>query len=241
MAAGGGTLSILTENVYREAWTDNQQQRHAAGDYVRIAVRDCGPGMDQATLARVFEPYFSTKAPGRGLGLAAVLGIVRNHGGCISVDSAPGRGTEFDVCLPRGASEADRAKLDADRGQGGNETVLVVDDEELVLDVARRILSRQGYAVLAAHDGAAALELAQQQLSAIGLALVDVQMPVMDGVELLSKLRELGYSGRMLLMSGYNFSPALEQLPPGMVDGFLSKPYSANDLLTAVRKALDGA
>jgi two-component system, cell cycle sensor histidine kinase and response regulator CckA len=239
MAGGGGTISVLTENKHLEDWTDAQQQHHAAGDYVHIAVSDSGPGMDQATLARAFEPYFSTKAPGRGLGLAAVLGIVRNHSGCISVDSAPGRGTEFHVYLPRGGSEVKRAKPGADLGRRGSETVLVVDDEELVLDVARRILSRQGYTVLAAHDGAEGLALARQQLDAIDLALVDVQMPVMGGVELLVKLRELGYSGKTLLMSGYNYALALEQLPPGAVDRFLNKPYSASDLLQAVRGALD--
>jgi two-component system, cell cycle sensor histidine kinase and response regulator CckA len=240
MAAGGGTVSVLTENVQRGVWTDSQQQRHPAGDYVHIAVRDCGPGMDQATLARAFEPYFSTKATGRGLGLAAVLGIVRNHSGSISVDSTPGQGTVFHVYLPRGVSEVKRAQPEAIPGQGGHETVLVVDDEELVLDVARRILSRQGYTVLAALDGAAGLALAKQHLGAIDLALVDVQMPVMDGVELLGRLREIGYRGRFLLTSGYNYSLALEQLPPGSVDGFLNKPYGANDLLEAVRNALDG-
>ncbi len=239
LSAGGGTLTVLTENSTREAWVCGGTRDHPAGDYVRISISDTGPGMDQATCERAFEPYFSTKAPGRGLGLAAVQGIVRNHGGCISVESAPLRGTAFHIYLPRGSRAPSAAPVELPRGYDGQETILIVDDEELVLSVASRILTRHGYLVLAAADGAAGLELTQRYSGRIDLALIDVQMPVMDGIELLQALRAQGFAGAALLSSGFNETPLGPSMPGGAAQGFLSKPYSTSELLQAVRAQLD--
>jgi PAS domain S-box-containing protein len=241
MNGAGGTLAILTDNCTSEDWVCGNSRDHAAGDYVHICVRDDGPGMDEATCERVFEPYFSTKAQGRGLGLAAVQGIVRNHGGCISVQSAPQRGTAFHIYLPRGKRRPSAGLVEAPQSSDGRETVLIVDDEELVLSVASRILSRHGYVVLAAADATAGLELVQRYSGCVDLALIDVQMPVMDGIELLKALREQGFAGRALLSSGFNDTPLSAMLPAGMAQGFLSKPYSASELLQAVRAQLDSA
>jgi CheY-like chemotaxis protein len=194
--------------------------------------------MDEEAQIRVFEPYFSTKATGRGLGLAVVLGIVRNHGGCIVVDSAPGRGSVFHVYLPRG-SEAlleQRASAPADfRGTG---TVLVVDDEELVLSVAQRILARSGYTVLTAKDGLEGLELARQHAGAIDLAILDVQMPQLDGLRLAAQLRAEGLAAKVLLSSGFNDATE-DRAARSAADGYVRKPYGVDELLNAVRAALD--
>lgn len=239
MSGTGGTVTIMTENVSRDSWQCNSSRDHPAGEYVRLSVSDTGPGMDQATRERVFEPYFSTKSPGRGLGLAAVQGIVRNHGGCISVDSAPQRGTEFSVYFPRGERQPGSPPPEAPPSFDGRETILLIDDEPLVLSVASRILTRHGYLVLTAGSAAAGLELAQRHMEQIDLALIDVQMPVVDGIELLQQLRAQGYSGSVLLSSGFNETPLGETQPGGLAQGFLSKPYSTGELLQAVRAQLD--
>jgi len=238
MASSGGHLTLLSENLSLPAWTCERHPEHPAGDYVHLSVADAGAGMTPETLNHIFEPFFSTKAPGRGLGLAAVQGIVRNHGGCIRVESEVGRGTTFHLYLPRSVREPEPSGTKEAGLLGGTETILLVDDEELVLSVARRILERRGYTVLCARDGQEGLEIFQDPSARVDLAILDLQMPRMDGRDLAVRLRQLDPQLPMLISSGLNEGPEIDT-SGSLKLGFINKPYHTRDLLQRVREALD--
>jgi CheY-like chemotaxis protein len=207
---------------------------------VRLAVRDTGEGMAPEVAARAFEPFFTTKAPGKGtgLGLATVYGIVQQHGGDVSVESAPGKGSRFDVVLPA-AGAGDRAggppRAEAEPARGRGEVVLVVDDEPLVRRAVARALGARGYTVLEADGGDEALALVAAR-GRVDLLLSDVVMPGMRGPELVRAFRARCPGRPALLMSGY---------PAGGGDGTievdLEKPLTPDALARSVRAALDAA
>jgi len=211
------------------------------GATVFVEVEDTGVGMGIDTQSRIFDPYFTTKFPGRGLGLAAVLGIVRNHGGAIRLRSAPERGTTFTILFP--ASEARRAAPlptqpqadgDAWRGQG---LVLVVDDEPYVRSVVSRILTGAGFEVLPAKDGSTALDLFRVHADSIVAVLLDVTMPGMSGGAVLRELRRIREDVRVVMSSGYGEdADAGDDFRDAVA--FLAKPYRAKALLDALRDAL---
>ncbi|BCJ44932.1 hypothetical protein GCM10010168_84940 [Actinoplanes ianthinogenes] len=213
------------------------------GDRVRLRICDSGRGMPADVVDRAFDPFFTTKPKGEatGLGLATVYGIVTQAGGEVSLTSEPGLGTTVTVLLPAGepvVPETAEEAPAATRGHG--ETVLVAEDEDALRDVAGRILSGAGYQVLTAECGATALEVAARHPGEIDLLLSDVVMPGMLGKELAERLTDVRPKTRVLYMSGYAQPVLASQgnLDPGVV--LLEKPFSANDLLTAVRKRLDG-
>ncbi|MGH7560121.1 MAG: hybrid sensor histidine kinase/response regulator [Gemmatimonadales bacterium] len=210
----------------------------AAGRYVRLTVRDTGCGMDPATRPRIFEPFFTTKFTGRGLGLAAVLGIVRAHRGGLALKSSPAEGTEFSVFLPVAFRDAPTVQEPvrlppAARAQG---TVLVVDDEEHVRGLARRALERAGYQVLLAGDGAEGVKVFQEVGESVDVVLLDVTMPVMDGRQALEAIREIDPGVRIVLSSGFTEHDLSAR---GETDGvrFLQKPYLSGRLLEVVAEA----
>jgi len=239
----GGKLTIETANVVLD---DEYAGSHAAvqaGPYIMLAVTDTGCGMDAETRARIFEPFFTTKEKGKGtgLGLSTVYGIVRQSGGDIHVYSEPGQGTTLKIYLPRMTSPAvaePKPSVTPTR-LTGIETVLVVEDEEAVCNLAKRILGAAGYTVLTAANGGEALLVCERHPERIHLVLTDVVMPGMGGREFAERLAKLRPGIKVLYMSGYTDDAIVHHgtLDPGT--RFIGKPFNAADLTRKVREVLD--
>jgi CheY-like chemotaxis protein len=217
----------------------------APGHYVRLAVTDTGKGMSEETRKRAFDPFYTTKGlgEGTGLGLATVHGIVKQSGGDISITSELDEGTTVDVWFP--ATFEVPAKQDANKNAkevevaGGNENILVVEDEPVVSDLVSLLLRREGYNVLLSQNGEEALEQYEKRANEIDLILTDVVMPRMGGPELIKCLRERGYDPIVIFASGYtdNTFSSADQIAARA--DFIQKPYSPRELLRTVRTALD--
>jgi PAS domain S-box-containing protein len=210
------------------------------GPFVYLEIGDSGAGMTLDTLSRIFDPFFSTKFTGRGLGLAAVMGIVRSHHGLIRVRTAPGEGTTFRVLFPSVAGAARKSgRPPPERSDWhGSGTILVVDDEEGVREVAERILQEIGFQTICAEDGRRALEIMEELRDGVTAVLLDLSMPRMGGAETFRRLRALRPDLPILMMSGYTeqvVAPQFSGSGPG-VTGFLQKPFMAEDLIAVLRR-----
>ena len=214
-----------------------------AGEYVYLEVADDGCGMEAETVKRIFDPFFTTKFTGRGLGLAAVLGIVRGHQGAMKVTSTPGRGTTFRLLLPRreGAAEEFRSATPAANNWRGSGTILVVDDEEAVRMVCARLVESFGFHTIEAADGQEAVDIFAQKPDAITLVLLDLTMPNMDGQEAFLELRRIQLEARVLLMSGFNEQEVSARFTAPGLGGFLQKPFKPEQLRAKLREILEGA
>ena len=239
----GGKLTIETANVEHDP--DYAREREAAllRRFVMLAVSDTGIGMDEATKARIFEPFFTTKEPGKGtgLGLATVYGIVQQSGGFIWVYSEPGHGTTFKIYLPQVEAPLEGRAVGAAPGDlpRGTETILLVEDAAAVRAVTRQVLERQGYTVLEAAHGAAALQTAAGHPGPIHLLLTDVVMPVLSGRQLADQLARLRPDAKVLYASGYTDDAVVRHgvLEAGI--SYLQKPFTADSLARKVREVLD--
>jgi CheY-like chemotaxis protein len=218
------------------------RQPAAPGRYVVLTVADTGCGMDETTRALIFDPFFSTKFTGRGLGLSSVLGIVRGHKALLTVNSQPGAGTTFRVFFPISERriQPQPAVPAVAPGEG---TILVVDDEEVVRRMAKAALKRLGYSVLTAVNGREGLRLYREAAGAVDAVLLDMTMPVMGGEETLRRLLEINPGILVLAMSGFDEGEAKSRFGVGIA-GFIQKPFTAAQLgakIAAVRQTRRGA
>jgi len=236
----GGHLYIQTQNE-RIDEPKSQLMNLPSGNYVKISVRDTGMGMDEMTMQKIFDPFFSTKMRGKGtgLGLATVYGIIQNHGGIINVDSQNGKGATFTIYLP-GSTKTPRIKTEKKTAiNKGNETLLLVDDEAIVVEVTSAMLEEFGYQVLVANSGKDAIEIYKRNQSGIDLVILDMVMPERSGGETFDLLRTINPKVKVLLSSGYSLNGEATKIIERGCNGFIQKPYHVNELSEMLRGILD--
>ena len=241
--AQGGRLAIAAENVLVDEEFASRQFKAKSGPHVFLRVTDTGTGMPAEILDKIFDPFFTTKpiGQGTGLGLASALGIVRSHGGFITVKSAPGTGSEFGLYFPANAAsiveKSDHSIRQAWRGSG--ELILLVDDEGSIREVTQRVLKSCGYAVVMATNGQEAVDLMIARGSEIKLVLTDLMMPKMDGLQAVRKLREMQPNLPVVVVSGMQgHKVEFDKLPPPRIR-HVSKPFGVDELLSKIRETLD--
>jgi len=238
---GGGDLYVKTT---RTVIGDEEKAETfmKPGDYVKVSVTDSGEGMDEETKSRIFEPFFTTKEMGRGtgLGLAMVYGIVKGHNGYISVYSERGHGTTFNIYLP--ASEKQPVRVEETPRQEwltGNETILVVDDEEHVVEVVEEVLKAMDYKVLVARNGKEAVKVFKKEKGKIDLVILDMIMPGISGGETFDRLKDIDPDVKVILSSGYSIGGTAREIMGKGCKAFIQKPFSVEELSRTVREVLD--
>jgi two-component system cell cycle sensor histidine kinase/response regulator CckA len=241
---GGGRLLIETSNVFLDADFARHHATVQPGPHVLLSVTDTGTGMDQEVLAHIFEPFFTTKEVGKGtgLGLATCYGIVKQNRGSIWVYSEKGIGTTFKIYLPRADAPVETVEAPAYRPVSevhGTETVLLVEDETVVRDLAADALRRHGYQVLTAPSGPEAMQIAEQAVHPFDVLVTDVVMPQMSGQQLAEELLATRPDLKVLFISGYTDNSLLREHRPGASMTMLQKPFTPAQLVQKVRELLD--
>lgn len=235
-----GRITLSAENcAFDGAWLDVLGQEQLAGEYVRLSVADTGDGMDEKDIRAAFEPFYSTKSIGRGLGLAAVSGIISQHQGAIRVDCKPGAGSTFSVFLPRATCAPLAAQPERTHAERGRETILVVDDDDIVLQVLQAMLRRAGYQVLAATSAQQGVALFRANLDNVALAILDVHLEHENGHDLLAHLRDLRPGLPAIISSGFSEELTLAETYQDGRTSFMQKPYDSAELAHSVREMLD--
>ncbi len=236
----GGDLYLKTANI-SFSLDDIPPADLAPNAYVKVSVTDTGRGMDAATRDRIFEPFFTTREMGRGtgLGLASVFGILRNHGGQITVHSEKGRGTTFHIYLPVSEKSIPQTKTVGNDILPGSETILLVDDESMILEVGQKLLEKLGYKVKTASSGSMAIEIYHQERAAIDLVVLDMVMPTMGGGQTYDTLKSMNPDIRVLLSSGYSLNGQAADILRRGCRGFIQKPFDLGALSRKLREVLD--
>jgi CheY-like chemotaxis protein len=238
----GGKLTFSTSRVRYPGGTNPPFPDMVPGEYVKLTVNDTGKGMDKETMARAFEPFFTTKgrAEHSGMGLATVFGIVKQNHGIVTIDSEESDGTTITIYLPFATGEEAKASEKSQLKElTGDETVLLVEDEDMVRTMARRLLELKGYHVMDANNGKDAVRISRENIGKIDLLLTDVIMPNMNGRELFDRLRPTQPNMKALFMSGYSEEFIAEF---GILDEdthFIAKPFKMDELALMVRSVLD--
>jgi CheY-like chemotaxis protein len=237
----GGDLYLITENLtLDESYV--QPYRVNPGPFVKVTVADTGIGIDKKDLDRVFEPFYTTKAMGRGtgLGLASAYGIIKSHGGHINVYSEKDHGTTFNFYLPASLRKMMReAKPVAPTIHKGRETVLLIDDEEMIIDVGCGLLKELGYTVIPARSGQEALDIYRERYAGIDIIVMDMIMPGMGGGETFDQLKQINPRAKVLLSSGYSINGQASQIMERGCDGFIQKPFNLQQLSVKLRQILE--
>ena len=238
-----GTARRSREELVRRA---PGQPELPEGNYVHLEVEDSGSGVAPEVADRVFEPFVTTKPGGRGMGLAAVLGIVNGHGGVIQMETEPGRGTCFRILFPVSApvvpeeSEPEPEPAGVETEWTGSGTILLVDDEEIIVAVGQIILERAGFRVLTAGDGREAVEQFKRHADEIGCVVLDLTMPRMDGRQAFHEIRAIKPDVPVIICSGYTHNEIEKRFAGDMPPGFVQKPYQVSDLMAQIRAAIEG-
>jgi len=235
----GGDLYLNTENIILDG-SYVKPYKVVPGRYVKISVTDTGMGIDKETQKRIFEPFFTTKEMGRGtgLGLASVYGIIKSHGGYINVYSELDQGTTFTIYLPASGKEAvedEAVSTDIIKGTG---TILLIDDEKMIIEVGRELLQELGYTVIPVMGGQAAIDAFKKNHDKIDLIIMDMIMPGMSGSETFDHLKEINPEAKILLSSGYSIDGQASKILRRGCDGFLQKPFNMNQLAEKIRKII---
>jgi PAS domain S-box-containing protein len=237
---GGGTLIVRTENINIDKEHDTPY-RIKAGKYIKITVADSGIGMDAETQRRIFDPFFTTKemGRGRGLGLASAYGIIKNHEGFIKVTSQKGQGTQFDVYLPAAEIKASKIEKTNEEFSRGKETVLLVDDEEMIVDVGARMLNKLGYDVLTAVSGDDAIKIYKKHQVKIDLVILDMVMPKLSGGETFDRLKGINPHIKVILSSGYSIDGQATEILQRGCKAFIQKPFNLQTLSQNIKAVLE--
>ncbi len=235
----GGHLYLSTRNISSDQMAKSAYEPKP-GRYVMLAVRDTGIGMDQKTRERIFDPFFTTKEMGRGtgLGLASVYGIVKGHGGYIDVASQPGQGATFTIYLPASSKAIEAARPETSQAATGKGTILIIDDEKLVLEVVAKMLNMLGYTVLTAESGNKAIEIFQAHHAQIDLVVLDMIMPEISGSLVYDRLREIRPDVAVILSSGYSIDGRARELLKRGCGGFIQKPYTIEQLAEKIQQVM---
>ena len=235
----GGILYVQTHNVDLD---ENFVSAYGVrpGKYAAISITDTGIGMDEQIAKRVFDPFFTTKEKdrGTGLGLASAYGIIKNHDGIITVESTKGQGAAFSVYLPASDKDIIEEKLNEQEILTGSETVLLVDDEELILDVGVQMLKKMGYRVLTATHGDQAIEIYSRNKEPIAIVILDLVMPQISGGEIYDRLKAIDSNVKVLLSSGYSVDGQATEILNRGCDGFIQKPFRLDELSKKIRAIL---
>ena len=235
----GGNLYIQTENTnLDEGFT--KPYGHRPGNYVKVTITDTGIGMDDETIKRVFDPFFTTKEKerGTGLGLASAYGIVNNHDGIISASANKGKGSTFTIYLPASSKKVTPEKSPGTDIMTGTETILLVDDEEMIIGVGVQLLKKMGYDVLIAHNGHEALQVYETHQDNVALVILDVIMPDMGGGEVYNRLSKFNPQVKVLLSSGYSLDGQADVILKRGCDGFIQKPFTMKALSEKIREII---
>jgi CheY-like chemotaxis protein len=238
--AGAGHIRISCRNVIMTEESVKGYPGLAPGRYVTLTIEDNGKGMDQETRSRIFEPFFTTKFQGRGLSMAAVYGIIKKHGGLISIDSELNQGTVVRIYLPAIDEKAEAPKESKKKPSQGTGTILVIEDEGMVMNIIQDFLKRSGYLVLEARTGMEAINIVENYHGNIDLAILDIVLPDMEGKTVYPLLMEARPGLKVIVCSGYSIDGPAQDILDAGAQGFIQKPFSPAALFEKIKEVFEG-
>ena len=233
-----GYIKISTRNVVVDDDISKESDDLSTSRAVVLEIEDNGRGMDETTRRRLFDPFFTTKVHGRGLGMAAVYGIIKNHDGRIKVDSKLGQGTRVSIYLPACEEAPSPDKKTGACLDPGQETILLVEDEDVVGGISKEILSRLGYRIVVAKTGREAVDISNSDELNFDLVLLDMKLPDSNGKHVFSAIKDARPDVKVILFSGFSIDGPVQDILDSGADGFVQKPFSVSTLSAKIREVL---